>query len=367
MSSLEDKDQTDYQFDQHFFADLALPELEAVEDKARDGKRLSVFDHAAIRAREALTANVKRKPKTLSSLWDAYAEHKGIDRLSREGKRREGNWKRWIAVSGEHFISSVNSTKVIANIHAALDDYVAERESQVTGNSIKRELADILACLRFGSKKFRFNWHIEPPTVRLSEAKRRAVLSVKEQQRLVRARLAAQGEQVKVAVCVLLLQQGGLMVSEVSRLTVQNVQLTGKVPFVAIVGKTKKEARKRVVPIVFGNEMIRAGIVEVVDWLGRVTETTPSAAIKKFMVSVTGREDLTAHCLRHTWRHNAITAEAPDSVNNDIGGWSGSRTVGVDALRYGSAGLTETRRIKMLFEWNKKIFHFLKDVTEART
>ncbi|NBQ84094.1 MAG: hypothetical protein EBU10_07700, partial [Alphaproteobacteria bacterium] len=108
------------------------------------------------------------------------------------------------------------------------------------------ELADVLACLRFSSRRFRLNWHIEPPVFRVAEGQRRAVLTLIEQKKLVKQAIKEEGLEVRVAVCVLLLQQGGLMVSEISRLRNEDIRLSGKYPYIAIVGKTKKEARKRV-------------------------------------------------------------------------------------------------------------------------
>lgn len=359
ISEVEEKDQVQYQPDNQDYADAMVPELDEVEDKIRSGETLTVQDQVLIRVRRGLTEKSSRTALTLGGLWAYYAEQRSIDRLSREGKRREGNWKRWLSVCGEHFIDPKDPQKALYDVHRGLDDYVAQRQDEVEGSSIKRELADILACLRFASRRFRLNWHIEPPIFRVAEARRRAVLTLIEQKKLVKHAMKEEGLQVRVAVCVLLLQQGGLMVSEVSRLRDEDIRLSGKYPYIAIVGKTKKEARKRVVPIVFGVDFIKKNINETVQWLSQVTETTPSAAIKKYLGNVTGNANLSAHCLRHTWRHNAMTAEAPDWVMNDIAGWAGNRTISADALRYGLAGMDDSRRVKVLHGWNEKIFGFL--------
>lgn len=357
---VEEQDQVQYQLDNHDVADAVIPELDDVEDKIRAGQTLTLHDQIVLRARRALTDALRRETITIGSLWADYAKQQGIEPTSREGKRREGNWRRWLSVCGEHFIDPKNPQVALYEVHRGLDEYVVKRESEVKGSSIKRELADVLACLRFGSRKFRLHWHIEPPTFRVDEARRRPVLSESEQKKLLKAALGASSQDAKVATCVILLQQGGLMVSEVSRLRTEDIRLSGRYPYVAITGKTKKDARRRIVPIVFGVDFLKKNIEETINWLGKVTETTPSAAIKKFIDAATGNDELSAHCLRHTWSQNARAAEAPDWVINDIGGWAGNRSISPDALKYGAAGIDESRRVKVLHGWNEKIFQFIK-------
>jgi len=359
VKRVEEEDQTQYQVDAQTIADAIVPEVDDLMDKIRSKGKLTLYERVSLKARRALTEQATKKPVTMGSLWSAYVKYNGIDRQSREGKRREANWTRWLSVCGQHFITPQSAPEVLRLIHDGLDEYVAMRQPSVTGSSIKRELADILACLRFGSKRYRLGWHIEPPPVRVEEPVGRKVLIPEQQKRLVAACLSAQGEGKRVAVCVLVLMQGGAMVSEIRRLMDDDIRLDARYPFIAIRNKTKKEARKRIVPIVFGLDFLRANINEAVLWVRSVTETTPSAAIKKFLYQVTGDNALTGHCLRHTWKDNAEAADAPDSVLNDIAGWAGRRTITADSLRYGATGIDQSRRVKRLFEWNKKIFKFI--------
>ena len=148
------------------------------------------------------------QPKTLSSFWKDHAESKGIDASTRDGKRITSRWKRWLAIAGDTRLSD----NVVNHIHYGLDAYVANRVAEgVSGASIRGELNDIVACLRYASKRYRFSWVIERPDVPKSKPKQRIVMTRSEQLQLVDYCVSTSNSEASVATCLLLMLQGAMM------------------------------------------------------------------------------------------------------------------------------------------------------------
>ena len=146
------------------------------------------------------------------------------------------------------------------------------------------------------------------------------------------------------------------MPSEVMRLrSDEDINLDAEVPHIIISGGdegiTKQEARKRIVPIVVGLNIIRDNIDEATERLSRVQE--PSATISKRLrthVSAT----YSSHCLRHTFRANGASVSANPLLLEAIGGWSGSNVNRV-MLEYGATGIGESETLKELQKESLKI------------
>lgn len=339
------------------FSDSALPEFDDVVDKFNQSQSLTFRDKVIHEAWQSLNVRAKAKPQTLSSLWEGYCQHRGIDIETRDGKRVHRRWQRWLAVCGDSQIS--NNT--LNRIHDGLDSYVEARiEEGAVGASIKREMADIIACFNYSSRKHRFGWVIEPPTVPRSTPKQKAVMTQKEQKLLVRYCLNANASEAPVAACVLLMQQGAMMPSEIRRLTPERIGLDEKLPILIIDGETKTEARKRVIPIVLGLEFIKTHLPEALEWLNRTTETNHSHRIKHLLIAATGNEALTGHCCRHTFRANSQSADVSPISAATIAGWSGKGAgFSNEMLKYGATGLSQSDVIAGLYRDSKKIHRHL--------
>ena len=341
-------------------AEFALPEFEEVLYKQGTGQPLTIKDKVVGHAWLKLVDVARSKPQSLSQLWDEYAADKGIDLDSREGKRQVTHWNDWLAVTGEVATSTPNA---LDHIHNGLDAFVEEqRKRGLKGQSIKRGLAQVLACLRRGSKKYRLGWVIEPPHIKQDSVKRKQVLTLQEQRDLIDCCLNSPKQDYRhrrSAAAILVMLQGGCMTSEISRLLHgEDVALGASIPHILIKNDTKTDDRKRVIPIVLGLEYIQQNLDLSTRWLASVEDS--SAVIKKFLTRATGNNALTGHCLRHTFRANAQNNGANLGAVAAIGGWSGDKTGISDImLGYGAEGLSSGEGLKGLLRESKVIHKHL--------
>ena len=344
--SYEQANQINTDEDNFSLAEYALPEFEEVRFKQGVGEPLTFQDQVIGHAWLKLVDAAKSKPQTLSQLWDEYAAEKGKDASSKEGKREHVHWKNWLAATGEIATSAEGA---LDHIHNGLDRFVAEQLGKgLKGQSVNRALAQVLACLRRGSKKYRFGWVIEPPFIPNVEPKGKAVLTQSEQRDLISYCLNSQQGKMhrKVAVTILVMLQGGCMTSEVGRLLSEDLGTAATVPHLLIKNRTKQTARKRVIPVVIGADYIHAHVRDGVEWIKSRSDT--STTIKRFLKRATGNRELTGHCLRHTIRANALANGASDSAVAAISGWKGLGSVSTIMLGYGEEGLSNSVGLKAL-------------------
>lgn len=361
LTKREEREQQQLQAQPSDYAEWAVPELEDVIDKRNRGETLTFQDEIYARAYFKLMDKASAKPKTLDLLWQDYVDHKDIDVKSRDGKRILKRWKRWLSLVGNHKIAP----NTIDLIHHGIDTYIAERVKEgVKGASIKRELSDVIACLRLGSKKHRLGWVIEPPYIKQQKPKTKPVMTHEEQRKLVSYCLSQSSG--RVAACVLLMLQGGMMPSEVARLSKDRVALDSTIPHVVLDQDTKTNNRKRVIPVVLGVNYIAAHIDATLEWLQGSTDSNHSHQIKKLMIQATGNEELSGHCCRHTFEANAMANQVDSTQVATIGGWSGSKAgLSGRMLAYGAEGLSQSEVIRGLYESSKKLHRHLLVEEEA--
>tara|TARA_B100000378_G_C18054412_1_gene414024 strand:+ start:1840 stop:3282 length:1443 start_codon:yes stop_codon:yes gene_type:complete len=334
-------------------ADWAIPEFEEVQMKNQQGEALTAQERVIGHAYMKLINKESAKPQTLGGLWREYKDHRGIDPNTRAGKKAERYWERWISLAGDITISP----NAIAHINEGMDAYVLEREGKVASQSLKRELSDVAACLRYASKRHRFGWHIELPYIKETIPNTRDPLEPHEQIELVKAILSpSQPIKPTYGAALLLCLQGGMMVSEIERLRPEDIGFDADIPHLKIVNETKNKYRKRIVPIVLGLELIKEHLDSTIKWLKRSTESTPSGTLKKIMRRVTDNPHTSPHCLRHTFKINAQDAGVDVLSIASIAGWSDAeRGVSAHLLKYGSNGISQSKMVQKLYDESLKI------------
>jgi integrase len=336
-------------------AEGGISEIDAISNKIDDSKPLTLQDRVIVQAYKKLIDKEKAKPQTLSNLWDEYVKYRSLDVTSRAGQKAVKYWNRWISIAGDTIITPLT----LEHINEGMDAYVAEREGVVKSQSLIRELSDVAACLRLASKRHRLGWHIELPFIKHSEPSKRLPLEPSEQVALVKA-IFNGSIAPKYSVALLLCLQGGMMVSEIERIEPDDIGLDFELPHIKIANETKKDARKRVVPVVLGVDIIREHLGETIKWLRRTTESTPSATLKKYIRRVTGNQNAVTHGLRHTFKINAQEAEVSMLTIASIAGWSDKeRSVSRHLLKYGAEGISQTKVMRKLYDDSVKIHEHL--------
>ena len=325
------------QLDEGNYADYAVPEFDEVLEKQQRGIKLTLQDTIVGSAYMSLINRQEAKPKTLGSLWPEYVSYRGLDIESRKGKKAAKYWQRWLELTGDVIIGPMTQD----HIEEGLDAYVAARTGVVASASIQRELSDVMSCLSGANKRYRFKWVLELPWMRKTPSKARHPLEPHQQVELFTAVLR---EDIKpmLGVALLLCLQGGMMTSEIGRLKPEDCALDAVLPHLKIVNETKNPDRQRIVPIVFGLELIREYLSETIAWIARTTESTPSATLKKVMRRTIDAPATSAHCLRHTLKvlgqHSGVSVLTLAS----IAGWHDpQRKLSAHLLNYGSTGVSQ--------------------------
>jgi hypothetical protein len=358
ISREEEATQTQLQLHQSDYADIFIPEIETISEKRYDQKPLNLQDKIIKEAYSKLLDKDKAKPQTLSSLWDEYVEYRGIDGTTRAGRKALRYWDRWISLAGDTIIGPLT----LQHINDGMDAYVAEREGKVKSQSLVRELSDVASCLRLASKRHRFGWFIELPLIKYSESNARRPLEPSEQISLVKEIFRPNGFIApKYGVALLLCLQCGMMVSEIERIQPDDNGLHAELPHIKVANKTKRDARKRIVPIVLGLDMIREHLDSTIQWLRETTESTPSATLKKIIRRATANPTALTHGLRHTFKINAQEAGVSVLSIASIAGWSDAeRGVSKHLLRYGSEGISQSKIMRTLYDDSLQIHEHLK-------
>jgi integrase len=357
IAKQEEEESIQLQADGYNYADAAIPEFEDIVDKYNRGEPFSSQDRVIDAAYSKLLDKAKAKPRTLASLWQEYIEYKGIDVTTREGAKAQSYWNRWISLAGD----AVIGPSTMQHINEGMDAHVLAREGKVKGQSLKRELSPVAACLRLASKRHRFGWFIELPLIKDTPASERDPLEPDEQKALVKAILGVHSPiKPKYGVALLLCLQGGMMTSEIGRIVPGDLGLDEDVPHLKIVNVTKEGARKRIVPIVLGLDLIKENIEDTIQWISSTTDSAPSATLKKIMRRTLGSDTTSPHCLRHSFRINAQDAGVSILTIASIAGWSESeRGVSKHLMRYGSSGISQSKMVQNLYQESLKIHQHL--------
>ena len=357
LAQTEEELQQQLQAHSYNYADSVIPEFDDVVDTIqRDNHRQPTIKEATvIRAYQAVQTRKKIKPKTLSLIWNAYVISRGIDVTTRAGQKVNNRWL--------HLMSFIKDTEISPttpdHIEAGIDEFVeAELARGLTSVSIKRTIAEPLACFRWANKRYRLKWrNIELPPLPHHKASERKPLPHDDQKRLV-ALCKSSNDWVAAAMLVML--QGGCMPSEVARLRLdEDINLQAQIPHVIISGGneglTKQEARKRIVPIVLGIDVISANLAEAIERLSAAKD--PSATISKRLRTHISSH-YSSHCLRHSFRLNGISANINPQFLQAIGGWSGGNVNKV-MLNYGASGTGYSEVLRQLQKESLKIHEHL--------
>ena len=192
----------------------------------------------------------------------------------------------------------------------------------------------------------------------------RAQYPIPEQISIVEGCLVQKEHKALVACCILLYLQGAMMPSEVKRLRTEDIYLDKEYPFLVVNQETKTRARKRVVPITVGLQFIREHIAGLINWLNKTSTDNCSRQMKIMLAQlVPHMPGQTAHCLRHSFRHNSIYSNANQANTALIAGWSGNQ-IGLSErmLRYGMGDMFNNEIVKGLYDTSELINKHLLDI-----
>lgn len=333
-------------------ADALIPEINGLSDLVYTNREMSLDEKVVAKAHKLLLQPKKAKALKLSQLWQLYLDNKDSLPSQRDVKRITNRWERFLSFCGDGLLNQES----YATLEDALHEYVSVRRGEsVTEATIKRELAEVLACLNFGAKRLRLQWHLSQPSFKFHEPAEKLVFTLPEQVKLISYCLNPPKRFGKHAAIAILGMLGGMMVSEIEKLTGNSVQLDGQYPYVTLIKRGKTRARKRVIPVVFGADVLAKYLTEATTWLSETTHDNAGQLVNKMIQKVTGNGKLTMHCCRHTFRMNASRAGVDITAMNEIGGWTDGARVSHAMLKYGAAALQNTDYLAHLFGQSQRI------------
>ena len=326
-----------------------VPQLDDVIWKEQTGQKLTMRDKVAGATWVALQSKAKKKPKMLHDCWKVYTKFKGLDVPTR-------NWERFCDLIQDRSIniSSKGHQDLSKELNETLREYRDIRIAKVKVSTVKREINSVKACLNFTTLENNFDWNLRPTlfqTPKEGEVEERLPLSLEHQKMLVAYCLSPEHREKPEATLVLLYLQGGVMPSEVARMDTE-AQLKNLwndvAPHVRIVGKVKKDARKRPVPVVLGLDVVREGIEKAINF-ANVPMGTRTGAMKRFLDAATQTDGVyVSHGLRHSFSANCRNSNCRDDDKCTLGGWASSGSASAVSRRYGAEGRFDQTNIERL-------------------
>ena len=350
--------------------DDQLIEVDDIIDAGRT-RQLTVEEEVAVRAYRAISQAEAKKSMMLSQVWPEYVAKKRLDLTTREGINKQRKWDRIFACIGEQ---KLTSPRTLDAIHVGIDKYWTERrEAGVKVQTVRRSYAEVVAALNYTSTRHRLNWVIKPDSEggETDEETQKAVLDMNEQIALAKHCLADR-DTPAVSACIIFMMQSGAMVSEITRLNIDEVlaELDAGIPQISI-GKDNKtrvktKERRRVAPIVLGVDYLRQHIGEAIELCNELDQSSVSRQISKKIRQVTGNKAYTAHCLRHTLMALSDIADANYKHMAAIGGWKGGKEViSPMMLQYGADSLSTAEGFIAVTNTSRKVLAKLLEAVEV--
>ena len=337
-------------------ADIADFILDEIDDVPRDEASRTFQDNVVVRAYRAVSDAKVLQERTLNSLINIYQSNRTYE-TTRDKNRDDFRWNQFISITGNHILSK----GLIDIVHDGLDQYAEQRLVHVKPSTVQRELNTICAVLNLGNRKYRLSWNITKPELPKFESALKQVLTQEDQRKLI-SYCRSDDTSPEVSSTIILMLQGGMMPSEVKRLSEDSICLTSVIPHLIIKSKTKTVSRKRIIPIVLEKDYVNNNINRAISWLNRTTDTNHSARIKKVITTAINKNGYSGHCLRHTFRNNAVANSADLGKASLIAGWSTAGGLSSQMLTYGSEGLAQSEVLKGLWSENLKIHRHLIDL-----
>lgn len=294
----------------------------------------------AERIKTRLTSRSSNRPSTLSGIWAHYNRWKNVEATMSEKrlKKRDLYWSRALSYIGDHPVHHGIYREINAGLKAAAQD---DLDRGLKSESVKRKLVEPVAAFKYAADEWDLDWVIKMP--RLPQGDKGERKTATRDQQIALAKRCVENPDEKSA--ILLLCMHGMIISEVG--SIQSTSgLDSDIPHVVVpVGKTK--ARRRVVPLSFGQDVIWEYLDGAIEYLRNSKDDNASATLNKRIRTTLGSDcGVTLYSFRHSARNSWVLSGCNDSLMFAALGWSGGRNNA--SLRYGGEGIAESEFIAEL-------------------
>jgi integrase len=306
------------------FGDLYdQPHLDLIEDYLRERKEKGAMSEA-----DKLAEHLLRKPMpmSLSRALDFYLDNHKNSKVIKFRRDKQKHYKHLYDIFGDAFIEQLK--------RADARTYIVARSRHVKTSTIKRELNSINAVLNFTIREMELN--ISNPFVGIpigglgEDSKPRKPLSIEEHKLLIKVCI---GKQDEMRIILLVLLTTGMRLSEALGLRVSDIRLEAAVPHLTLeeygLRTLKTKNSVRLVPLIPTLQSILktyiSGLTSDILFPQynngiEILNNNASGALNKYIRS--HEIDKTCHSARHSIRDLLREADIPDSIIDEIGGWS---------------------------------------------
>jgi integrase len=265
----------------------------------------------------------------LSECPEVYLKVKAIDLESKAGQRVVRDWNRFLGLTGDMSLQQLNREQIRSYVQKRLN------QGAKTG-TVRRELNTLRASVALALLERKLV-HVNPFEGIVipkegSDASEKVILTTEELV-LILTEAFKQGDQLRLLAVVL--SHTGMRIAEAVGLRKSDCKVSSGIrylllePHDARTLKTKNSRRE--IPIVGLAEQAIDRLMQSIsrdeplfgNYVrdGAAKSNSASGAINKWMRQVTGNDQATSHCFRHTLEDMMREANVPKPIQTAIGGW----------------------------------------------
>lgn len=322
-----------------------------------------------------------KPPVLFGDCWGIYQSGKSLDPSKSNTKRARTRWNKLYELVGDAELTA-------DNINSGLRAWAeAQKEREVSQGTVRREYTVLQAVLNYTKRAKALGVSWVKPDLMLQNYREEVPTEIMDKAEIVSlladaADTAARRHQPWKEFILTILSQSSAIISELVRLERANIHLDAETPYLSLYSqntKTKK-SRKRIVPLVFRVERIRALLDEMDEgqksalppdivkpdgdsWDWVKTPENANHQLNAYLESCDreGRGYRT-YSLRHSFKHylHAGGGQAMDILY--LSGWYGKEDADANMLKhYGRRGVERPEILARFEATLRKALYFLAD------
>lgn len=295
------------------------------------------------------------RPRLLSQLWPLYCRFNDVEMNTEHKKYRAKlrDWERTMQFVGDHPVNEETDKEINRGLKAFVT-WQLDNKPDLKVSSALRAIAMPKGCFQWASDQWELGWSLRPVNVaskkrKKSEVKRRATASAGDMINFVHACLDW-GDHVAVQG---ILACHGIIPSEIARME-RLETLESDLPYL-YVPPAKTEERERVVPIMYGHDLLVRHLAEQRAYSAKKINEgkgDPTAALNKRIRHAFKDSGLVLYSFRHGIRNQFIRGEVSTPIMSAILGWAAGDHG--THLHYGQSGIEDSDFMRTLHKASQR-------------
>lgn len=324
------------------------------------------------------------KPIQFGDLWPLYERQKHLDMSDRNNINKRVRWERFYQITGDDIVTT-------QSVNEGLRTWKQQRirEGKVQDQTIRKELAQIVAILNHARRELALDINWVTPKIEIRTLEReRPVISQEHYVQILnditdtqQRRYAPWKEFVLTVIC-----QSSAIISELMRLERKDIHLDAQTPYINLYDtKLKTDDRKRIVPIVFRTERLKELLREMDEgqdsalppsvttkteygYTWTTSESNANHALNRYFQTPMLKEfGYTTYCTRHSFALYLKMARIDPNDLLYLCGWSGNSAQSKMLKHYGRQGIGDPQMVAQLANSVRHGLFFLEDSQDTVT